>query len=125
MAKYLKYPLTPNKSSNLSLIEDDYTFYDQNIKLFFMTNKGSRIWDKRKGTSIRKFLGRPLTDSLKNIVKTTIQKEFVRNFSNITLKSVDVTNIKENVNSFVINISYNFKKEINPSTSRSVSIKIQ
>jgi len=107
------------------LIEDDYTFYDQNIKLFFMTNKGSRIWDKRKGTSIRKFLGRPLTDSLKNIVKTTIQKEFVRNFSNITLKSVDVTNIKENVNSFVINISYNFKKEINPSTSRSVSIKIQ
>jgi|AntRauTorckE6833_2_1112554.scaffolds.fasta_scaffold01773_3 hypothetical protein len=43
MAKYLKYPLTPNKSSNLNLIEDDYTFYDQNIKLFFMTNKGSRI----------------------------------------------------------------------------------
>lgn len=43
MNKYLKYPFKTNSNNNLTLYSNDYDFYDQNIKLFFKTNRGSRI----------------------------------------------------------------------------------
>lgn len=43
MNKYLKYPFKINKNNDLSTFSDDFEFYDQNLKLFFRTNKGSRI----------------------------------------------------------------------------------
>lgn len=125
MSKYLKFPLKINTNNNLEMYTSDYDFYDQNIKLFFRTNKGSKIWDKRKGCSIRQFLGRPLTTSFQSIVNDSVTNELKRAFPRLKINNVSVSQIDENHNSFVININYNFKKEINSSVSRSISVTIR
>lgn len=125
MNKYLKYPFKTNSNNNLTLYSNDYDFYDQNIKLFFKTNRGSRIWDKKKGTKIRQFIGRLNREESQKLASNVVDEELKRAFPKLKINSVTVEDNTENPNSFVININYNFKSEINPSTSRKISILIR
>lgn len=105
--KKIAYPLRPNRQNNdLDLLSTSSESIDQDLKLFFMTNLGSRVFRNNLGTKVYKYLEEPWNDNVRNSLSDEINKGIAQNFPNIILQNLKIEENK-------ISIDYKGKNEIN------------
>lgn len=119
----VKFPFVPNRNGYLVSLEDTYDAINQNLILFFKTERGSRVMRPTIGLRLRKRLGEPLSENILEDLSLRIKEQVQQFFPNITI--LDATLNQPSELYFDLIIKYKVKRQVNQLGENTIKIRIQ